>query len=172
MRHHASLLRSALEMQPWGLCQELSFWGRSELWPARLSASLLGPPFPIRGRREDPNRKAIRTRRSDPRQRPPAGRPLKAPTGQHLLHSLPPRRRCSNPQHLLQSLPQQRSHCPPHLWGQRPKILCRRCKPWSKSWRVSGRRSSQRLNIRRKSPRENWMGAFTKSDPSAILTPD
>ena len=40
------------------------------------------------------------------------------------------------------------------------------------SWQVSGRQSSQRLNIRRKSPRENCMGAFTKSDPSAILTPD
>jgi hypothetical protein len=33
--HQVSLLRSAREMQPWGRCQELSFWGRLELWPAR-----------------------------------------------------------------------------------------------------------------------------------------
>ena len=35
LHRHVSLLRSAREMQPWGLCQELPFWGRSELWPAR-----------------------------------------------------------------------------------------------------------------------------------------
>jgi hypothetical protein len=49
---------------------------------------------------------------TDPPQRSRTERPLKA-------------------LHLLRSRLQRRSHRPPHLWGQRPKILCRLCKPWS-----------------------------------------
>ena len=109
-------------MQPWGRCQELSFWGRLERWPARSLASPRGLPFHTRGGREDPDRSAVRTLPSDPRRRSPMERPLKALTPQHLLPSPPQQRRYSNPQQLLQNPPQQRSRRPR---GRRPKILYR-----------------------------------------------
>jgi hypothetical protein len=45
-------------------------------------------------------------------------------------------RRCSNPHQLLQSVPQLRGWRPPHLWGPRPKILCRLSEPWNNQFAV------------------------------------
>jgi hypothetical protein len=97
-------------MQLWGRCQELSFWDRLELWPARWSATRRGPPFRIHGGREGPSHNVMSGRPSDPLQQ---------------------QRKRRNPQHRLQSLPQQRSRRNPlRLRGPRPIILCHLSSPW------------------------------------------
>jgi hypothetical protein len=103
LRHRAFLLSGAPMIRRWWRCHEMS----------------------------------DRTRLSDPHQWSPTARSLKAVLGQRLtpwsaLQRPPPQpalqRRGSN---LLQSVPQQRGRRPPHLWGPRPKILCRLSERWN-----------------------------------------
>jgi hypothetical protein len=116
------MLNRAQRFATWGRCQELSFWGRSELWPALASAVIgftAGPVISHSWGARGPNRNAVRTHRSDPRQRSPTKRLRAALTGGRPLHGLPQH---GNPQQLLQSLSQRRGQCPQHLRGRRPKI--------------------------------------------------